>query len=199
MKRKNKIIAVTGSSGSGKTAATAVLSAYGYVIDCDKIAREVLEKGSECYFEVINYFGKEIIDLNGNILRKKLADIIFVSDEKYKFLTRTTHKHIIKKIKKLIRDATDKLIILDIPVLIGTEIHGIVDETWVVYSESETQIERIIKRDGISRESAENRINKQTPLEDLLAEADVLIYNYGKTPDELRAEVLKALNLAAPK
>jgi dephospho-CoA kinase len=191
--KPNKIIAVTGNSGSGKSTVTAILSAYGRLIDCDKIAREVLEKNAECYLEVINYFGTDIIDNEGNILRRKLADIIFTSEEKYNALTKTTHKYIIKRIKNIIADSENKLIILDIPILIGTEIHDIVDETWAVYADRETQLERIIKRDNISRESAENRLGKQTPFSDLAAAADVLIYNSGKTTESLREEVLKAL------
>jgi dephospho-CoA kinase len=191
------IIAVTGNSGSGKSAVTAILSDYARVIDCDKIAREVLEKNSECYFEVINYFGTDIIDKEGNILRRKLADMIFTSDEKYNALTKTTHKYIIKIIKKIIneiiKENKNKLIVLDIPVLIGTTIHDIVNETWVVYADSQIQIDRIIERDGVSRESAENRLAKQTPVADLLAVADVAIYNSGKTLSSLREEVLEAL------
>lgn len=178
-----KIIGLTGGSGSGKSTVASLLAAYHMaVIDADRIGHEVIQKGKPAYIELISYFGEDILDPEGNILRKQLGRIAFADPEKLQVLTRCTHTYIIQEIKERIsaiqgKPATYTGIVIDAPLLIEAGLHLIVDEVWVVYAERDTRIQRIMKRDQISREQAEARIYSQMSWEELKKYATIVLDN----------------------
>lgn len=193
---KTKIIGLTGNSGSGKTTCSQILKQHGcFIINCDKIAHDVLNIDGECYFDVINYFGKNILNDDKSINRKKLGEIVFSDKDKLDLLTKTTHKYIIKIVIDKVNEVMGedfKYIIIDAPVLINTPLMKLVDEIWVVYATIANSLERIIKRDSLEVLQAQNRIINQLSYEILLKHADKIIYNNGSL-EELKKAVFDCL------
>lgn len=190
-----RIIGITGGIATGKSTVSNIVKKLGYkVIDADIIAREVVQKGKPAYEEIVKYFGNTIIDEFGNINRKKLGNIVFVDEKKREKLNCITHPHIMEAIKQSIYDnINEKIIFLDIPLLIETmdklkdyDIH--LDEIWLVYVDEESQIQRLMARDNISRNEALNRIQAQMPMELKKKYATIVIDNRGSI-EELQEQV----------
>jgi len=190
-----KIIGLTGLSGSGKTSVSEILSQNGfYTINCDKIAHEVLAKNIDCYNDVVEAFGTAILDGDGNINRRRLGDIVFADKDKLEKLTAITHYYIIKEVLNDVGEAKAKgnyqNIIIDAPVLIKTELEDKVDEIWVVYSDYDIILERLIQRDQLTEGQIKKRLDNQMPLEELVQYADVVIKNNDGF-ESLKNQVLK--------
>ncbi|MCL2873673.1 MAG: dephospho-CoA kinase [Defluviitaleaceae bacterium] len=179
-----KIIGITGNSGSGKSyiANKFALEENGFVISADEAAHKVMKPGGAAYIEIIKAFGEEILSETGCINRKILGAIVFSNKEKRELLEQISHKHIIAEIGRLKEYAKKidngyRYIIIDAPLLIEAGLHDTVDEVWVVNADVEKRLERVIIRDGISREDAIKRFSVQTPFEELAKYADRIIEN----------------------
>jgi len=182
--KRKRIIGLTGGTGSGKSTIAAIAKKHGAaVIDADMVARKVVEPGHEALREIVDYFGKDILFESGELNRKKLGDIVFSDREKLKQLNHITHKYIREEINKEIEILENKSeynnIIIDAAVLIESNLHNICDEIWVVTANKEERLQRIMKRDHLSQESAWNRIRSQISDEELMKYADVVIENNG--------------------
>lgn len=181
---KMKVIGLTGGTGSGKSIVSSWLRNYGFaVIDADAIAHEIIEKEKPAYQELVAHFGYEILDDSGNIIRKKLGSIVFSDEKQLLFLNECTHKYIIKEIENSIQQYTQQQnchsIVLDAPLLLEVGLEQYCDEVWVVYTKEEIRLQRIMERDGLSKEDAWNRIASQKPWEEYEKAADVVIDNNG--------------------
>lgn len=179
-----KIIGLTGGTGSGKSVVSRSLAEAGAVIvDADQIAHEIIERGKPAYLEIIDFYGRDILDAEGNIIRKKLGEIVFHDAEKLAFLNRCTHKYIAAEVERQIAAAKAqgeaKAIILDAPLLLEAGLEQICDLVWVVYAEAEVRTQRVMARDGISYESAKARIANQKSWEEYRNAADAVIDNSG--------------------
>lgn len=186
-------IGLTGGIASGKSTVSAYLVELGAVIiDSDTIAHSVLKRGHPVYRKVIEKFGDDILDENSAIDRSYLGSIIFTDPGKRKELEKITHPHIISEILKKMEDFRQKnrIIILDAPLLFEVNLDKIVDQTWVVYVNKKTQMQRLIDRDKLSLSEAEARIESQLSLEKKRLMADVVIVNMGSI-EELKADVLQ--------
>ncbi len=178
-----KIIGLTGGTGSGKGfVAERLRKRNAYVMDADVIAHEIIEKGKPAYNEIVKYFGDEILDEDGQIIRRKLGDIVFSDSEKLAFLNLCTHKYINMEIMRVIKEIspqTDKYtaIVIDAPLLAEAGLADICDDIWVVYADSEVRIKRIIERDSITEEQARKRIASQKSWEEYKALGAVIIDN----------------------
>ena len=186
IRNKCKTIGLTGGIASGKTSVKNILLSKGSrVIDADLIARQVVEKYKPSYYEVIKYFGDQVLDENKNIDRLKLAHIIFNDSKKRKELESILYPYIFAEILRQIMDlCKDKpqVIFIDIPLLFenirSIEESGIsFEEIWLVYCDMKTQIQRLTTRDNISKEKALLRINAQMDIEEKRKLADVIIEN----------------------
>ena len=99
-----KVIGLTGGTGSGKSVVSKSLAAAGaVVIDADKIAHEIILKGEPAYQEIVKYYGTGILDAKGNIIRRRLGEIVFHDAEKLAFLNQCTHKYICAEVDRLPR------------------------------------------------------------------------------------------------
>lgn len=192
--KPNRVIGLTGNSGSGKSTIRNILKDYAYVIDADSVSRDVYTVGSLCYNDVLNTFGTEILNDDQTINRAKLGKIVFYDKQKLNTLTKITHKYIIKiiidevnKIKKI----KSSLIVIDAPIIIDTELFNIIDELWVVYADFDILIDRIMKRDNLTKEDAIHRINSQQKFEYIKQYADVLIQNNGESIEQLRQKIFE--------
>lgn len=187
------LIGLTGGIASGKSTVSSYLKELGAsIIDADLIARAVLEKGQEGYKQVVDLFGDAILEnKTKEINRSRLATIIFNNNQMKKKLEGITHPIIIKEIFKKIEEYQEdsRIIILDAPLLFEVGLDKDVDLTLLVYIDRDTQLKRLIKRDKLSKEEAEKRIDSQLSLEKKRQMAEIIIDNsQGKTELKLQVE-----------
>lgn len=164
------IIGLTGSIASGKSTASSYLRKLGYnVIDCDKIAHEVL---NSCTKELIDIFGSDIVDENV-INRKKLGSIVFNNKELLLKLNDITHPLVKQRVIASLSD----FCFIDCPLLFETDFIDLVDKTLLIYVDKETQINRLMNRDNISKEESIKKINLQMSLEEKKILSNYVICN----------------------
>lgn len=177
-----KVIGLTGGTGSGKSVVSKSLAEAGAVIvDADQIAHEIILKGEPAYQEIIEYYGTGILDEDGNIIRKKLGEIVFNDGEKLAFLNQCTHKYICAEVDRQIAAAkavgTATAIVLDAPLLLEAGLEQVCDGVWVVYADPEVRAQRVMARDGVTYELAKARIANQKSWEEYKQAADTVIDN----------------------
>ena len=194
-----KIIGITGSSGSGKSTVCEILNEkYNVkIIDADKIAKELLTSGTEYYNDVISKFGIEITDGSGEIDRKKLADLIYNDDKKREMLNNSTFYYVVKEIKLRAKEANNVDIIIDAPLLFESKLDDICNLTIGVIAKESVQIERIIKRDSISKEQACKRLKAQQTNDFYMSKCTEIIENnneYIETEKQIE-EIAKKYNI----
>lgn len=194
-----KIIGITGSSGSGKSTVCEILNEkYNVkIIDADKIAKELLTSGTEYYNDVISKFGREVTDDVGEIDREKLADLIYNDDKKREMLNNSTFHYVVKEIKLRAKEANNVDIIIDAPLLFESKLDDICNFTIGVIAKESVQIERIIKRDSISKEQACKRLKAQQTNNFYMSKCTEIIENnneYIETEKQIE-EIAKKYNI----
>lgn len=194
-----RLIGLTGGIASGKSTASNILKELGAtIIDADRIARKIVKKGNPALSEIEEYFGKDILLSNGELNRKKLANIVFNNKEDLKKLNEITHPYIYMDVSNEInyhKDICKKdLIILDAALLIESDLIDLVEEIWLVAVSEEIQLKRLMDRDKISREDAKSRINTQMPLEIKKQYANRIIDN-SKDIDYLKLQLGQILGI----
>ena len=174
------VIGLTGPTGAGKGVVGELLKEKGFaVIDADRVARSVTEKGSETLTAIAAAFGDDIIK-DGELDRPLLAFRAFSDKESTQKLNSITHPAILKAVKDAIESLTQSgktKIILDAPQLFEAGAQGICDFIVSVLATRETRISRIIERDGITREGAIRRISAQKRDDFFIENSDFVIYN----------------------
>lgn len=175
------VVGLTGQTGAGKTTVCKVFSENGFsVINADHISRLVMEKGQPCLAEICEFFGKDILLENGNLDRPKLAGLVFTDKKKLELLNSITYPYITAEILKMIRKLSaegKKLILLDAPTLFESRADDFCELIISVISREEFRAERIMKRDNISRESAQYRMDSQLKEEFFRTHSDFIIKN----------------------
>ncbi|MFP4661437.1 MAG: dephospho-CoA kinase [Halanaerobiales bacterium] len=186
------IIGLTGGIASGKSTVSSILDELGAaLIDSDKLAHDVLKDKSVCK-KIVESFGKQVLNEDGEINRSSLGEIVFNDPEKRKDLENITHPVIISRIHKKIEEyeKENRNIVLDAPLLFEANLDRIVDQTWVVYVDKKTQIKRLMSRNGMDYEKAKARVESQMPLKKKKKMADVVIDNMGSI-SQLKEDVIK--------
>lgn len=172
------IIGLTGGSGVGKSCASEVFEAEGFlIIDFDKISRDVTSAGSECLAELTQFFGDSILNADQSLNRRLLGEIVFSDKEKLSALNRITHKHILKKSDEITNANKDKNIIFDAPLLFEAGLEKKCDYVVSVLADIQNRIERICRRDSISEDIARNRIRSQHDDDYYINKSDFCVYN----------------------
>ena len=173
------IIGVTGNSGSGKSTVSRIIKEKlnAYVIDADKVAKELMENKTEYFNKICELFGREILDENENIDRKKLANIIFSNLGKRESLNEITYKYVVDEIKSRLANSQNENVVIDAPLLFESNLNIICTKTIAVLANEDEKINRIIKRDNISLEDAKKRLNSQRNDEFYIEKSDFLMYN----------------------
>ena len=185
------IIGLTGGIASGKSTVSQKLAELGaIIIDGDKIAHKIMEPGWPAYAEVVKEFGNEILNPDLTIDRAQLGAIVFEDPARMRALNRIVRPYIYEAIDKEIetkRLAHPKaVLVLDIPLLFEARLDLIADQVWVVWVDRETQINRLMGRNSITREDAIRRIDSQMPLDEKARRAHLVIDNNGSMDDTLR-------------
>ena len=176
------LVGLTGGIATGKSLVSEILRGLGaYIIDADKIAREVVEPQKPAWLEIVEFFGKDIINKDKTINRKRLGEIVFNNPVKKRKLEEIVHPRVIEEenrmVKEYLKIKPDGIVIIDAALLIEAGSHKRVDKLIVVYSDKETQTKRLIERDGLSRHDAEKRIAAQMSLDKKVKMADFIIDN----------------------
>ena len=176
------IIGLTGGIGSGKSAAATILKELGLkVIDLDQITHELMRPGELGYIEIKKEFGEKYIDTKGAIDRRLLREEIFSSFDLKKRIESILHPIIFEECNKQLNLLKhENYIVLVIPLLFETKNYiSLIDESLLIDCDLETQIERVIKRDSISKTLANRIIKNQMNREKKQLLADKVILNDG--------------------
>ncbi len=179
-----KIIGLCGGSGSGKGTVSKIFLEFDIPsIDTDYVYREMTTTPSPCLDALVSEFGDSILSSDGRLDRKKLSGLVFVregSEKRRKTLNEITHFFILKETRsRLLNYEKEGKIaaIVDAPLLFESGFDKECDEVICVISDREKRIERIVSRDGISRDAAEQRINSQISDEELVSRSNYVITN----------------------
>lgn len=177
-----KIIGLTGGIASGKSTVTRTLVDLGaIIIDSDELAHNIMKPYKPAWKDIVKIFGAEILNHDETINRDRLGQIVFNDPDKLRELNQITHWRIAERYKEDLRllrkEKPEAVVVMEIPLLYETHAERICDEVWVVWVDRETQMERLMKRDGISREDALKRIEAQMDLDEKARLADVVIDN----------------------
>ena len=185
-------IGLTGGIASGKSTVLTYFKDKGIpYIDADIVAREVVEPGTEGLQAIVETFGSNVLHADGTLNREALGAIVFHNEEKRQLLNSCLKTHIRNRIMELTsqyEQGNTPILIYDIPLLIEGEWYTMMDEVWLVYVNKTTQIERLMSRNGYTREDALARINSQMRLDDKRAYADIIVDNNG-TPHDLTVQL----------
>ncbi len=187
-----RIIGLTGGIASGKSMVARILEGLGgVIIDADQLAREVVAPGEPAYLAIVDEFGEEILNPDRTLDRRAIGRIVFADPAARRCLERITHPAIASLAEKklaALREAGVSVVFYMAPLLIEAGVTSRVDEVWVVYADQETQIARLMQRDGISRAEALQRLAAQMPMAEKCTYGKVVIDNRG-TPEETERQV----------
>ncbi len=180
---KKIVIGLTGQTGAGKsTAADAMRSCGCAVINADLIAREVVSTGTDCLKMLENAFGSEIINPDGSLNRKRLADKAFSSKENTGLLNKLTHPFILELAKRRIDEAFSEgynIAVFDAPQLFESGGDKLCDVIVSVTAPRECRLSRIILRDNITRKQAIQRIDAQLSEKYFIESSDYVLDGSG--------------------
>lgn len=183
------VVGLTGQTGAGKSTISQVFAENGFsIINADVVARQVMEKGSACLAEIAETFGRDVLDSKGGLDRKKLAGIVFTDSERLKTLNSISYPYITREILRQINtfsDAGEDFILLDAPTLFESGADSFCDIIVSVVADAAIRKQRIISRDGITPEQAQNRMDSQLDEEYFISHSGYIINNNG-SPDSVR-------------
>lgn len=174
------IIGLTGGIASGKSTASEYFRNMKIpIVDADIIARDAVKKNTIGLKKIVDIFGSEILDEDGNLDRKSLREIVFNDKDALKSLNDILHPVINEMILKQLDSykKSEEIIVLDAALLLENKLDKIVDYIVVISTEENIQIERIIKRDNVSEDNAKKIIDKQMSLSEKEKLADIVVYN----------------------
>ncbi len=182
-----KILALTGGIASGKSTVSRKLRGLGaFLIDADKIARDLAEPGQPLWNAYTLHFGREILLPDGTLDRKAISSRVFREKKEKEWIDRVAHP----MVKETMEDelaygkATGRSVaVLDVPLLFEAGWEILADSVWVVYVPPRVQMSRLMARDACDEAGALSRIRAQWSLEEKKRRADVVIDNSGTWKD----------------
>ena len=169
MKSKVIKVALTGGIASGKSLVSDLLEIHGCkIIDLDVISREVVMPGTEGLEELVDTFSKSILLSDGSLDRKNLRDVLYKKGRNRALIEQILHPKILHKMKTMMNDCKEGVMIVVIPLLVEKELWGPFDRAILVDCESETQIKRLMERENIDSEKAKTMLMAQASREQRL-------------------------------
>ena len=189
--RRFLLVGLTGGIATGKSTVSAMLAHLGCrVIDADQLAREVVAPGQPAHAAIVAEFGPEVLQPDGYLDRKRLGAIVFNDPERRKRLNAITHPAVRLRQQRILsmleEEEHDGLVIWDVPLLYETNGDAHVDRVVVVSTDEETELARLIGRDGAGEADARARIKSQMPVAEKARRAHYVIDNSGSRADTER-------------
>jgi dephospho-CoA kinase len=191
-----KWIGLTGGIGSGKSTVSKRLRELGFtVVDADELAREVVRPRSVTWTKIVTQFGKEILNSDETIDRKKLGQLVFSNPILLKCLEGFIHPEVKRRVeeeKQAALKRRESVAFYDVPLLYENQMENEFDAVLVIYCTEEQQIQRVSARDHLDVHEIQHRLNRQIKLIEKSNKADVVIDNSGSQA-ELLSQIDKAL------
>lgn len=186
-----KIIGITGSIGSGKSTVAEYLKYRSFdVFDADQVSREMTGEKGKALKSIREAFGNKVFLKDGNLDRKKMAEIVFNDTKAKAKLEEIVTYKVVAAMKRWIaakkKEGKAKVVFLDVPLLFETGAQKLADEVWVIACDDNIRMDRILKRGGLTKKEAKARIKSQMPQEEKILLSDVVIYNNGSREQLLR-------------
>jgi len=186
------VIGLTGGIASGKSTLSGLLRRWGvHVIDADAVSRLVMQPGGPAHAELVEAFGRDILNADQTINRRRLGRLVFSDDRARERVNAITHPRVIAAVLAelaALRERGVGVAVVEAPLLIEASMVRLVDEVWVVAVDEPTQLERLMRRDQCSLEDAKKRVGAQLPLAAKLCHAHRIIDNNG-TEEETRRQL----------
>lgn len=181
------VVGLTGGIGTGKSTVSEMLARRGAVVcDADRIAREVVEAGTQGFEEVVDAFGEDVVGPDGSLDRQALARVVFNDPEKRRTLESIIHPRVGSEIARTLDEQrdTDHVVVLDVPLLLEAPEGSarLADLVVVVAASESEQLERLAAK-GMDRDDAEARIASQMPMAEKIERADRVVHNDGSLED----------------
>ncbi|MFW5808044.1 MAG: dephospho-CoA kinase [Spirochaetota bacterium] len=182
-------VGLTGHYASGKSTVSAMFRELGAsTLDTDKLARDVVKTGTPAYYQIVDAFGRSILNEDQTINRKKLGAIVFSDDRRLEKLNSITHPPILEKMLEQSMECRT-VYIIDVPLLFQAGYDTYMDKVIIVTADMPQMIRRGANRDNIPEEDARRRIDSQNSINEYIQKADYIIDNSGtveKTHDQVR-------------
>ncbi len=189
---------LTGGIATGKSTVAGIFKDLGAkIIDADKIARRAVKKGRPTWQKILDYFGKDILLPDGEIDRAGLGKIIFNNPAKKEKLNSIVHPYVFSEMEnemsKIKKETPHAIVIRDIPLLMELGLEKKISPVILVYAPQKIQLERLMKRDGLSEKDAVSRIKSQMDIEKKKKLAHIIIDNTGDI-ENTKVQVVRVYN-----
>lgn len=192
------IIGLTGNIATGKSVVRRMLEHLGaYSLDADSLAHRAIAKNAPGYHPVLNLFGKWLLGKEEEIDRAKLASLVFRDPQALGQLEDIVHPLVEQAADIFIRRASQKVIVIEAIKLLESRLKSSCNGIWVTYAPEEIQVERLVRKRGMTRDQALERIHSQSPQSEKVAVAGVVIRNTGSY-DDLWKQVTEAWKQISP-
>ena len=191
------IIGLTGGISCGKSAVAESLrrNCGAITLDIDSVTHWLSKPGGELFEIYVRHFGKEILTVKGFLNRKAIGEIIFSNPDERKWINSIAHPILLNHARQFLVDCQEagaRLVVLEVPLLFEAGWEHLFDEIWVVYTQQQLQLKRLMTRDKLTKKEALARINVQMTCEEMCERADVKIRNV-KGYAEVRTQIIAAL------
>ena len=191
-------IGLTGNIATGKSVVRRMLEHLGaYTIDADALAHRVIAKGAPGYQPVLDKFGTWLLENDGQINRGKLGRLVFADAQALAQLEAIIHPYVIQAVDLLAKRASQSVVVIEAIKLLESDLRNRCDGIWVTDAPQEVQVERLIRKRGMTREDALQRVHSQSAQREKLAAAKVIINNTGSY-DDLWKQVTDAWKKISP-
>lgn len=192
-----RVIGLTGGIATGKSTASRFFAEAGVpVVDADQLARQVVEPGQPAWEGIRREFGDAVLQSDGALDREALAEIVFRDPDARKRLNAIVHPRVAeeaaRQVKRLLAADPEGIVVYDVPLLFETGSENRFELVAVVYAPRSEQIRRLRKRDGLTAEAAERRLDSQIDIEEKARRAQVVLDNRG-SQEQLQAQVLELI------
>lgn len=178
------VIGLTGNIATGKSVVRRMLEHLGaYTIDADALTHRTYAKGAPGYQQVIDKFGKWLVNKDGEIDRSKLGNLVFNDSEAMRQLEEIVHPLVRQASEMLLKRAAQPVVVIEAIKLLEGELRKVCDSIWVTNAPEEVQVERLIRKRGLTRERALERIRAQSAQSAKVAVANIVITNTGSYDD----------------
>lgn len=186
-------VGLTGGIGSGKSTASRYFESLGaFVLDADEEVKSLITSNETVQYELISEFGTDIIDVTGQVNKKKLARIAFQDEDHQQRLNSVVHPYIFnlidKEFNRVFNDKKHGVFIVDAALIYETGFDAHLDYVIVVTAHLKNRMERALGRETLSREEILKRVGFQWPEEEKINMADFVVHNDG-TEAELQKKI----------